>query len=558
MHGIAPAIPDAALDADIAILGKKGRGKTYTAKGLVERLLDDGRRVLVLDPLSTWWGLKATAKGDAGYPIVVFGGPHADIELDEGMGRGLGRFIAGEQMSAVIDLGLMRKAEQARVVADLLEELFAKNRDPIWLVLEEADAFAPQQPMGDHNMRVLGEVDRIARRGRAFGFRLISISQRAAKLHKDVLTQLSTLIALGVTSPQDRDAVKAWVEGNADRDKAREVMQSMASLPVGEGWVWAPDLDLLKRVRFPKIKTLDTSATPAAGKKRVDPKRLAQPDLTKIEAVLKADIEDARAKQKNGVTPALRAAYEDYKKVSKDELAEAEKRGYERGLADGRSEAAVALRRTFEHIRAVIDQGGCMEASLPPPKPAAVVQARPTTNCKTDDKFARLVQQRSPTAKTAPATIDGLTGPEMRMLEALAWWDAVGQASPSRAMLAAIAGWKIKSGHIKNVLGALSTKGLVSYPAPGRVAMTDAGRKEAPAPALGDLHEAVRKAMTGPQAAAFDALRRLGETSREELCAAVGWNPTSGHPKNVLGSMSSLELIEYPRPGYVRLVEWLR
>jgi hypothetical protein len=29
----------AALDADIAILGKKGRGKTFTAKGLVERLL---------------------------------------------------------------------------------------------------------------------------------------------------------------------------------------------------------------------------------------------------------------------------------------------------------------------------------------------------------------------------------------------------------------------------------------------------------------------------------------------------------------------------------------
>ena len=104
-------IPDAALDADIAILGKKGRGKTFCAKGLVERLLDLGRRVVVLDPLSTWWGLKARSDGQEGYPIVVFGGPHADIELDDGMGRGLGRFLAGGEMSAVIDLGLMRKAE---------------------------------------------------------------------------------------------------------------------------------------------------------------------------------------------------------------------------------------------------------------------------------------------------------------------------------------------------------------------------------------------------------------------------------------------------------------
>jgi DNA helicase HerA-like ATPase len=38
-------VPDAALDADIAILGKKGRGKTFTAKGIVERLLHMGRRV---------------------------------------------------------------------------------------------------------------------------------------------------------------------------------------------------------------------------------------------------------------------------------------------------------------------------------------------------------------------------------------------------------------------------------------------------------------------------------------------------------------------------------
>ena len=44
-------IPDAALDADIAILGKKGRGKTFAAKGIVERLLQMQRRVVVLDPL---------------------------------------------------------------------------------------------------------------------------------------------------------------------------------------------------------------------------------------------------------------------------------------------------------------------------------------------------------------------------------------------------------------------------------------------------------------------------------------------------------------------------
>ena len=52
-------IPNEALRSDIAILGKKGRGKSYAAKGLVERLLDLGERVLILDPLGHWWGLKS-------------------------------------------------------------------------------------------------------------------------------------------------------------------------------------------------------------------------------------------------------------------------------------------------------------------------------------------------------------------------------------------------------------------------------------------------------------------------------------------------------------------
>ena len=35
-----------------------------------------------------------------------------------------------------------------------------------------------------------------------------------------------------MTSPQDRDAIKAWVDGNADRDKAKRVYDSLAKLPV--------------------------------------------------------------------------------------------------------------------------------------------------------------------------------------------------------------------------------------------------------------------------------------------------------------------------------------
>jgi uncharacterized protein len=53
------------LDDRIAILGTACSGKTYAAKGFVERLLESGARGTIVDPLGVWWGLRASADGSA-------------------------------------------------------------------------------------------------------------------------------------------------------------------------------------------------------------------------------------------------------------------------------------------------------------------------------------------------------------------------------------------------------------------------------------------------------------------------------------------------------------
>ena len=94
-----------ALDERIAIVGTSGSGKTYAAKGFVERLLDHGTRLAIVDPLGVWWGLRASADAaSAGYPVVVFGGRHADVPIEEGMGVALGRLIAREPLACVVDV----------------------------------------------------------------------------------------------------------------------------------------------------------------------------------------------------------------------------------------------------------------------------------------------------------------------------------------------------------------------------------------------------------------------------------------------------------------------
>ena len=47
-------LPADAFDDRIAIVGTAGSGKTYAAKGFVERLLESGARVANVDPLGVW------------------------------------------------------------------------------------------------------------------------------------------------------------------------------------------------------------------------------------------------------------------------------------------------------------------------------------------------------------------------------------------------------------------------------------------------------------------------------------------------------------------------
>jgi uncharacterized protein len=157
-------VPDAALEADIATVAQKGAGKTYANRGLVERLLDGGRRTIVLDPLNSWWGLKAMADGSPGYPVVVIGGPNGDLPLDPKGGERLGTVMAESTASVVLDVSELKRAELIAFATAFLGELYRVNRAPLWLVLEEADVFAPQSPAADGTRAMHDVVDQIARR----------------------------------------------------------------------------------------------------------------------------------------------------------------------------------------------------------------------------------------------------------------------------------------------------------------------------------------------------------------------------------------------------------
>ncbi len=256
-------LPPSALDERLAIVGTSGSGKTYAAKGLIERVLASEGRVCVVDPLGVWWGLGKGADGaDPPFPVAVFGGTHGDVLLDPGMGAALGRLVGTQPMACVVDVSDFGSAAARRFFMTAFSEaLYAANTEPLHLVLDEADLWAPQRTQPD-GLELLGRVEEIVRRGRVRGFVPWLITQRPAVLHKDVLSQADVLVSMKLTSSQDRAAVGRWIEGQADRVEGRRILGALPRLRRGEGWVWAPSDGVLARVAFPRIRTLDSSQTP--------------------------------------------------------------------------------------------------------------------------------------------------------------------------------------------------------------------------------------------------------------------------------------------------------
>lgn len=305
MIRIAPSLslPVEVATSTTAVLGIRGSGKTNTAGVICEELLRSGQPVCVIDPLDVWWGIKSSADGQSeGFPVPIFGGHHADIDVDEGSAKPLATLVAEQSLPCVISIRHLAKSAQRRFVADFCTELYhvkgrAENRTPLLVVIDEASSFVPQRVQGDV-ARCVGAVEDLVRRGRSSGIGVMAIDQRAASVNKDVLTQAEILIAHRHTSPQDREALKGWVSANASSEQMQDFLGSLASLGKGEAWVWSPHHNIFERAQINMRSTFDSSATPKPGESST-PKALAVIDIGSISASL-ANAAPAKSSKQTG------------------------------------------------------------------------------------------------------------------------------------------------------------------------------------------------------------------------------------------------------------------
>ena len=109
------SLPLQAVTETFAILAIKGRGKSNTAAVLAEEMLKAGQQIIVVDPTGAWWGLQSSADGKSeGFPVVVFGGDHGILPLDEQSAQIIAQSIVEHKFSAILDLSLFNKSEANR------------------------------------------------------------------------------------------------------------------------------------------------------------------------------------------------------------------------------------------------------------------------------------------------------------------------------------------------------------------------------------------------------------------------------------------------------------
>ncbi len=582
-----------------AFIGRRGSGKSHGARVVVEGVLDAGQQVVVFDPLNIWWGLRLRKDGKtAAYDVYIFGGDHADQPLVEQSGVLIADFVIDTGSSVVLSMRHLSKAAMRRFVADFNERLMERkqvdaHRNVLLTVLDEADLFIPQR-LQPEATRCFGVVDDLIRRGRASGVGTLMLSQRPAVINKDVLAMTEIMVCLQVVAPQDRKALLAWVEANAEDHKGTGFTSTLPTLKRGEAIIWSPTLlQIFERILIKDTSTYDSSYTPKVGEKSRGAVTLKPVDMAKLTAQLQAvakEVEENKpAKLKARIKELEREMAKGGSTVSATELAtKMVKATVAIELAKARKEWGRVLVTLSKQVATVVGEvhtfGGIVQHAMTKEMneetarserlTASAEQSSAYHHGVVNKQLARaMVQNRDLLTPAMAAAMRPLSKyhlkhasehnadfarqdlardrtigkSERKILLVLAHYEG----GRSKEFVAAHAGYSVNTGHFNNILSALRARSFISnaddmggaglwITAQGRTAL---GPIE-PMPTGEQLWAQWLGKLAKGERAVMEALRQHERLTKPELASAAGYSANTGHFNNCLSKLRSLNLIE--------------
>lgn len=574
---------DVLVRTRLLVQANSGGGKSWLLRRLAEQCFGEVP-VLLIDPEGEF----ATLREKYGYVLVGKGG---ETPADPRSAALVATKLLELNASAVCDLYELKPFDRHRWVRLFLEALIdapKKLWHPTIVVVDEAHKFCPEKGAGESEAAdaMIG----LATQGRKRGFAAVYATQRLGKLRKDAAAELLNVMigqtfididrkraadALGV-APADHHGffheIKVIAPGNFYA-VGRAISLERIRLHVGP-----------VRTTHPEAGSGPATAGPPPAPekvKRLLPKLADLPreaeEKARTEAELRVEIralKAAMAEAKRAApppAPAQKTRIVDRLVLSRGQLRELD-RALVRSekLAAGLEGVKTLARVASEAFAANVER---LRASISAVKAAASTTGtdrRPIHKVIADigASVPAKAWNRVPPAAAragfevgtaAVAAANGkITRSQQGVLDALAWLESVRVVEPERTQLALLSGKRPTSGGYKNDLGKLRTEGLLVYPQPGTVRLTERGRDQArppdAAPTTADLHRSLEAKLPRSK---WEILRRVIDApdvtfTREELAEKILRPATSGGFKNDLGSLHSMGLVDYPSPGAVR------
>jgi hypothetical protein len=543
---------DEAVTQTFAILAQRRKGKTYTANVIAEEMVAAGIPWVAIDPTGAWWGLRAGKDGkrSGGLPVYVFGGDHGDLPLNREAGSQIADLVVEQPRWYVLDLSHFESKEAERQFATSFAERFyrrkGKSKSRMHLFIDEADIFVPQRsPRGDQ--RMLGAFEQIVRRGGIRGIGTTLISQRAAVVNKNVLEMIDVLIVLRVVGPNDRKAVREYVDARGYTDQVKEMIESLAALDIGEAWFWEPGGDIFKRVKVRERRTFNSSATPGAGRQQAVV--LADIDLEALRGKLDAAIEKAKAEDPKELQRQLFDARRELEKakqmVPRDVAPKVERvevrvpvvTDAERKQLGKIGETLGQIHHDLDDLKKLVGQ--------------RLAEATEMVETQRQRQVARERVRISRTSARVPdlPSSDGqveLGKGEKAVLGVLRQWPE----GKTYKEVAFLSGYSARASTMRVILGKLRSIGYVEPGLPVRLTpegLAAAGGAEArpTGPALLD-HWRNHPKMGRGEREVLDVLVEAwpDELTHEELCERAGYSPDASTMRVILGHLRSLGLVE--------------
>lgn len=584
------------IESRLLVQANSGAGKSWLLRKLLETTHGHVQQ-LVLD----LEGEFSTLREHYGYIIA---GKDGDTPCEPKSAKLLARRLLELGVSAICDLSELPAHDRVRFVRYFCEALVAAPaslRHPVLVVIDEAHHFVPEVGQAESAAAVIDLVTR----GRKRGLCAVLATQRLAKVHKDATAELINVL-VGRTG-QDIDQKRAAdILGFSGSDARR----GLRDLDPGEFYAFGPAIsrevirfkvgDVLSR--HPQVGEHGFTPPPPTDEIRdvlaqlADLPAEAEEEARTVEDLRRQLLASQRelTQAKNAQPPAPHQKLEEITQLETDvwrlqgELRQQEKvvtylkeqlLQMPKDAADLLSQVAddmlneIAMKEAIDAETRTApagsdDQGAAARgrdgrAPAPPKRPP--LQDRPGDPERRGGRAAGVLPSARPGRVGQGEGGSGeaeLTGPQRRILNAIAWLESLGIDEPEQTAVAFLADYKYGTGAFNNARGSLRAAGLVEYVGKN-IRLTDAGRPLAETPDAPltneELHAHVLGRLEGPHQRILQPLLDAwpDAMSNEDLADAARYVAGTGAFNNARGRLRSLGLITYPSPGLARATDLL-